>query len=777
MPFSGFASDISTWLSKQQMRTNRFLLYVALLWPVLASADRAQPTYVGRAQCVSCHAEQNARWTGSHHDLAMQEATEASVLGDFDDAEFEQFGVVSRFYREDGRFMVRTDGPDGKLRDYAIKYSFGVYPLQQYLIEFPGGRLQALDIGWDSRPEEQGGQRWFHLHPHDPVRHDDVLHWTGPNLNWNYMCADCHSTNLRKGYDAASDTYHTTWSEIDVSCEACHGPGSNHVQWAEAQAKGETSSLPDMGLTVRLDERASVAWPIDPATGKARRSTPRTTSREIQVCARCHSRRGQMTDEHIAGQPFLDGFRPALLTEGLYYPDGQIQDEVYVWGSLLQSKMYHAGITCSDCHDPHAANVPLPGDTVCYQCHPSDRYAAETHHFHAEGSAGASCVECHMPPTNYMVVDARHDHSFRVPRPDQSVTMGTPNACNKCHGDKTSQWAAEQVETWYGKPAEGYQHYGPALHAARDRLPGANRLLRAIAADAAQPAIARATALGELGSYPDAAMLALIQQGLGSEDPLQRLGAVTALEPLGAAQRVLAVSLLWDDLKAVRIAAARLLAALPSDQMPEAVQEQLAQGIREYVAVQEFNAERPEAQLNLGTLYADQGRHQEAELAYRRAISLQPRFIPAYVNMAQLLSTRKREREADSFLRRGLELDPESADLQHALGLSLVRQKKLDQAMSALAKAAELAPDNARYSYVYAVALQSSGRLEEAVGVLEAVHQRHPGDVETLSALVTYSREAGHREKALDYARQLQKLVPDNPSVDQLVRDLDGPGG
>jgi predicted CXXCH cytochrome family protein len=758
------------------MHAKRFLLAAALFCSAQASADEMEPQFVGRAQCAPCHAEETARWTGSHHDLAMQEATEASVLGNFDDASFEQFGVTSRFYRKDGAFMVRTDGPDGELQDYPIKYTFGVFPLQQYLVAFPGGRLQALDIAWDSRPAEQGGQRWMHLHPNDPVPHDDVLHWTGPNLNWNYMCADCHSTNLRKGYDAASDTYHTTWSEIDVACEACHGPGSKHLAWAKAKAEGEPSDLPDMGLTVRLDERAGVAWPVDPVTGKARRSVPRTTTREIQVCARCHSRRSQMTDEAIAGQPFLDGFRPALLTEGLYYPDGQIEDEVYVWGSLLQSRMYQAGITCSDCHDPHAADVRMPGDVVCYQCHPADRYASKGHHFHAEGSVGASCVECHMPPTNYMVVDARHDHSFRVPRPDQSIALGTPNACNKCHEDKTPQWAAEQVQTWYGKPATGYEHYGAALHAAREQLPGAPRLLQALAADANQPGIARATALEELRSYPDAATLSVLQQGLSAEDPLERIGALDGLSSLGANQRILAVSLLWDDLEAVRIAAARLLAALPPEQLPEQVQGQLSKAIQEYMAVQEFNAERPEAQVNLGALYADQGRYQEAEQAYRRAIRLQPRFVPAYVNMAHLLSRRGREHEADGVLRSGLERNPASADLEHALGLSLVRQKRLDQAVDALAKAADLEPDNARYSYVYAVALQSSGRLSEAIQVLEAARRRHPGDLETLSALVTFSREADRREQALEYARQLQQLVPDNPSVDQLVQELEGAG-
>jgi tetratricopeptide (TPR) repeat protein len=428
--------------------------------------------------------------------------------------------------------------------------------------------------------------------------------------------------------------------------------------------------------------------------------------------------------------------------------------------------MYQAGITCSECHDPHAANVRLPGDTVCYQCHPPARYATKKHHFHAEGSTGASCVECHMLPTNYMVVDARHDHSFRLPRPDRSVTMGTPNACNKCHGDKTPQWAASRVRAWYGKSPDGFQQYAQALHAARERLPGAGRLLQEITADAGQPPIARATALQELGAYPDTAMLAQVQQGLGAEEPLERLGALRALESLPAAQRLLAASLLWDDLKAVRIEAARLLAVLPPDQLPEQVQGQLSKGIQEYIAVQAFNVERPEAQLNLGTLYADQGRYQDAELAYRKAIALQPQFVPAYVNLAHLLSGLKREQEAEGFLRHGLELNPRSADLQHALGLSLVRQKRLDEAVGALARGSELAPENARYTYVYAVALQSTGKLGQAIQVLEDAHRRHPGDVDTLVALVTFNRDGGHPKEARKYARELQDLMPDNPPVD-----------
>ena len=755
-----------------------FRILVGLILAASAQAGAsAVPSYVGRAQCATCHAEETARWRGSHHDLAMQEATEESVLGDFADREFEQFGVVSRFYRKDDAFMVRTDGPDGELHDYPIEYTFGVYPLQQYLIAFPGGRLQALDIAWDSRLEEEGGQRWIHLHPEDRVAHDDVLHWTGPNLNWNFMCADCHSTNLRKGYDPETDSYDTSWSEINVSCEACHGPGSDHLSWAEAQARGKAPEspemrLPNMGLTVRLDERDKVAWPIDPATGKAQRSKPRTTSKEIQVCARCHSRRSQLTDEAKAGDPQLDAFRPALLSAGLYHADGQVEDEVYVWGSLMQSRMHQAGITCSDCHDPHSADLRLPGDQVCTQCHTPDRYATKAHHFHPEDSTGASCIQCHMPAKNYMVVDARHDHSFRVPRPDQSVTLGTPNACTNCHREESAQWAADQVVAWYGHVPKGLQTYAPALHAARTGQLEAGPLLLAITADSGQPGIARATALQALGGYPSPAMLEQVKQGLAAKDPLQRLGALEALNGLGVHERLLAMPLLEDDRKAVRIEAARLLAAVPDDQLSPQAQTRREQGIKEYIAAQQFNAERPEVQLNLGGLYADQGRFQDAEQAYRAAIRQQPRFIPAHVNLAQLLSQTGREREADATLRTGLTHQPDSADLHHALGLSLIRQKKPKPALSELAKAAELAPDNARYGYVHAIALHGTGQTDAAIAVLARVHRQHPGDIDILSALISYHREAGQLRQALDYARRLQRLQPRNPDVASLIRQL-----
>jgi predicted CXXCH cytochrome family protein len=635
------------------------------------------------------------------------------------------------------------------------------------------GRLQVLDIAWDSRRREAGGQRWFHLHPDERIRAGALLHWTGPNLNWNYMCADCHSTNLRKGLDASTGVYRTTWSEMDVSCEACHGPGSLHREWALALAAGKPMDVPRKGLTVVLDERKGVHWLVDDETGQPRRSVANERRTEIEVCARCHSRRSQLTDDWYPGQPFLDAYRPMLLDEPLYHADGQARDENYVWGSFVQSRMYQAGVTCSDCHDPHRADLRLPGEQVCYQCHRENRYASRQHHFHDEGKAGVGCIECHMPATTFMGVDRRHDHGFRIPRPDLTVSLGVPNACNRCHSNESAQWALEKVEDWYGHRPQGYQRFAQALHKGRQGQPGSLEALLDLAGDVSQPVIARATALGLLRSIRNMAVLTLMQRALEAEDPLLRLGALKALVSASPRMRLMAFPLVWDERKAVRIEAARMVAGYPRDGFEPGQIRVLDAAIEEYIQSQEFNGDRPEAQVNLGDLYQDMKKFEQAEAAYRKAIRLQPRFVPAYVNLAQMLSSRGLETDAVGLLRSGIRQVPDSAVLYHTLGLSLVRSKKAAQAVSLLGRAADLDKDNMRYTYVYAVALHSLGKTDKALSVLSGGLARHPGSIDLLLLLVAYNQEKGDLEQALLHAHKIQEILPGNPDVKGLIRKLE----
>ena len=419
-------------------------------------------TFVGRDPCIECHREVYKKWQGSDHDKAMALADETSVLGDFNNTTFTHKGVTSRFFRKGGRFYVNTEGPGGEPGDFEVQYTFGHWPLQQYLVPFPGGRLQCLPIAWDVERKA-----WYHLYPDETPRPADWLYWTNNAQNWNGMCAECHSTNLRKGFFPETDTYQTTWSEINVSCEACHGPGSGHVAWAQTPPMGRPQATVNYGLVVDTAHMS--------------------TEEQVILCARCHARRSQLGDFNHQYNDFLESMVPQLLSTSLYYPDGQILDEVYVYGSFTQSKMYSKAVRCSDCHDVHTGRPLLEGNRLCLQCHRSDIYDTRAHHFHKQAGeegeplrvdgkviavgTGAECRHCHMPGRYYMGIDFRLDHSLRIPRPDLSIQMDTPNACTQCHSDKRDQWAEEYITKWYG--IRRRPHYGTVFANARQGEPAA----------------------------------------------------------------------------------------------------------------------------------------------------------------------------------------------------------------------------------------------------------------------------------------------------------------
>ncbi len=748
-----------------------------LFWGAASPSGRApgisSPSYVGGEACAECHAEQARLWTGSDHDLAMQGVDDTTVLGDFDDAIFDHFGVTTTFFRRDGAPWVRTDGPDGEPADFEIAYVFGHRPLQQYLVALPGGRMQALGVAWDSRTAEAGGQRWFHLYPDEPVPHDDELHWTAPSQNWNHMCAECHSTNLRKGYVVAEDRYETTYAEIDVSCEACHGPGSGHVAWATGGAAPADRSG---GLVARLGDDEAFDWETDPESGLPRRNPPRTSRTELETCARCHSRRGAFSDDVLPGQPLLQTHRPALLEEDLYHPDGQILDEVYVYGSFLQSRMHRAGVTCSDCHDPHRLGLPASPDRVCAGCHAVERYATPDHHHHAAGSAGASCVECHMPARTYMGVDPRRDHSFRVPRPDLTEKIGTPNACGGCHADRDTGWAAAAARGWWGDERPSGRHFGEAIHAARRGRPGAMEALIDVATEDEVPGIARATAMVLLRDQPSPRTVEAMRAGLVDEDPLVRLAALGGLSFVEADQRrQWAASLLDDPLRLVRIEAARLLADVPDELWTDDQRTAFERELDELIAAEMHNADRPESRLNLGLLHLALGRSGPAEQQYIISLQLDPGFAPAAVNLADLYRMEGRDEEGEVILREALGASPEEPSLHHSLGLLLTRLDRDPEGRASLERAAQLAPGNARFGYVYAVALHADGRVRDALRHLDDVHRGHPGDREVLFFLIQLCEELEMKDRAIDYAERLVEQVPDDPEARALLDDLRQP--
>jgi predicted CXXCH cytochrome family protein len=591
------------------------------------------------------------------------------------------------------------------------------------------------------------------------------------------MCAECHSTGVQKNYDAANDRFATTWAEINVGCEACHGKGSLHVSWARDQQSWlpfGKSDDPLKGLVALLNERNGITWLRDPSTGNPQRGiSPALLRREVETCGLCHARRGEFSEDWKPGQSLSETHLVSPLARGLYHADGQMLDEVYNYGSFRQSKMFAAGVTCSDCHDPHSAKLRLSVNETCLQCHSSEKYSSVTHHRHEAVTPPLSCASCHMPTKTYMVVDQRHDHSFRVPRPDLSAKLGTPNACNDCHTDKSPEWAASAVDRWHGRNRKGFQNYAEAFTAAWSDQPDAANLLAAVANDSKAPAFARAGAMAELSSRASPASINLARTSFSDPDPMVRIGALDMLEGVPVAQAwPLASSLLSDSNRGVRIRAAALLAPVPTARLSPADREHFERAADEFIAAQRLNADRPEARSALGNFLRQRGQLASAEIEYKAALRLSAQYVPAAINLADLFRQLGRESDGESLLRTALTTSTRDAGLHHSLGLTLVRLKRVDDAIGELGIAAELEPDRARYAYVYAVALHSAGRVERSIAVLKQSLARHPRDRDSLLALISFYRDAGDAASALAVAQQFALAVPEDQNVARLIQEL-----
>ncbi len=746
------------------------LLVVAVAWLLARRADSArgatnQARFVGSASCARCHAAEYTAWRASQHAASMQAADSTTILGRVDD--------VTLTHR-DGRYLLTAGTVDGSPRQYPLRYTFGVAPIQQYLTDAGGGRLYAIGTAWDSRPKAAGGQRWFRLDSGELRAHAGDSPPSDRQQSWNFMCADCHSTGVRKGYDARTDRYATRWADVDVSCEACHGPGSAHVDWIASPLAGTLFWRDSRVLANRRGDVRST-WVMDSARGIARRATARTSDREVQLCAQCHARRAQIADGHRAGEPLLDAYVPALLTRDLYHADGQQREEVYTYGSFLESRMYHRGVTCSDCHDPHTQRLRAPGNATCTQCHLPAKYDAASHHHHTAGTPQASCASCHMPATTYMQIDPRRDHSIRIPRPDLTMTVGTPNACASCHAARDARWADSAVRAWYGPERKGFQRFAREFAADDSDAADAATGLRRIAADTSQSAIARASALARLAARADATDAELAASAMRDRDPLIRLAALQLLEGLPPAARLGATALLGDSLRAIRMQAAWLLAPAVERLTRDDDRAAFARARDEFIASQRFNADRAEHRTTLGTFFMTLGRADDAAAEYRAAITLAPQFAPAYVNLADLERSRGREPEAERVLRDGLARAPGDARLHHALALSLARAGRSADAVSELAKATSLAPTDATYAYAYAVALNSTGNRASAIRTLEVARRRHPTDPQLLYGLALFQRDAGNLVAARALARELLRLRPSDDAARALAASLDTP--
>ena len=693
----------------------------------------------------------------------MASPTRATVAAPFEGERFEHFGNTTQFFQKDGQFFIKTtDSTEGE-QTFPVAYTFGVYPLQQYLLPTEGGRLQAFTVAWDARPTAEGGQRWYHLNPDEAIRPDDPLHWQGQYQNWNNSCAECHSTNLQKNYDDTTQGFTTQFSEVSVGCEACHGPAQEHLAWA--QSGDATHPKPIWPST--LNQRGT--WSFDNAP-IAVNHAQNNNDAQINVCARCHSRRSHLGD-YQHGLALSQTHRLALLDQNLYFPDGQIRDEVFVHGSFIQSKMYQAGVTCTDCHNPHSGKVYAQDNALCATCHKPETFDTPKHHQHKVGSEGALCINCHMPDTTYMGVDARRDHSMQIPRPDLSINLGVPNACTRCHQDQSNQWAFEALLEWDQLSRDAHTERATAFAKADKGQASAQPTLAAIARDASQPAIWRASALSRMALNSDS--LAQLLVYLHDTDPMIRAEAArrSAELPRDWRQQHL-IELASDPDLNVRLTVANSLADFDTVGTTDAETEQLVKLDSEYRAIAERHMDQVETLAQLGEYEAKQGNNARALELYTRAINQNPQLVGAYINKADLQYRTANNAGAINTLRAGLTVLTGNPDLSFSLGLAFAREGLRDETLGMLRDGASA--NNARYQFVYAVALYDYGQQVLAIEQLQNIITRWPEDEQAHNTLLSYLANSGRIKEAADVAATMARIWPQNRQYANWARQLSG---
>ncbi len=716
-------------------------------------------TYVGRETCIECHLNEHNQWIGSHHDKAMDHANDSTVLGDFNEQALEYNGMTHKMYRKDSGFFVYTDGENGEMEEFEITYVFGFYPLQQYLVEFDGGRLQTLSLTWDSKNHE-----WYHMAEalqDEIIDHNNWLHWTNQAQNWNGMCADCHSTNVVKGYDVETDTYHTTWSEIDVSCETCHGPSSEHLTWA-AKAEYARDENTNYGLVVKTSDISNKEY--------------------VDLCVRCHARRGVITD-FIHSENIYDHTIPNLPTGEDYFIDGQIKGEVYVYGSFTQSKMYMQEVQCNDCHNAHSTELLFDDNQLCTQCHQADDYDTYDHHFHKsfgeEGEAvvaddgvtfevgeGTRCINCHMPQRFYMGVDYRADHSLRIPRPDLSQKLGTPNACNQCHDEESYQWAVDYIDEWHGIGRKS--QYGEAFKESRTGSQEGFEGLVNIYQDDVYPEIVRAIAVHLIGMHYQSEGKDILLQATNDINGHIRYYALQNLmmDDQRSINKVL--SLLNDQTKAIRIECAAKLNAMGQEQVPGRYREAFREAKDEYLASLKYSADFPSGKFNLANFYYNEQQLDKAETLYEKALKQDSLLHGIKVNLALVYNSKGKYEEAEKLLKDYLKNNPQDGQTMFTYALFLSERKRYNESMEYLLKASELSPRNSRIKYNIAMMYDFRENPEKAEEYLRKAISINPDNQHYYMALLNVFMKYEFTQKAQELAREILEKFPNVQQKEQI---------
>ena len=733
----------------------------------LENEQQTYAAYGGSASCRGCHEDAYETWSKSHH--AMAERLPDATHDDTAFAPTRTFHHATQqttTRKSNGTYQVVTAGLTHTQEVFAVERVIAHAPLRQMLAPFSGGRWQVTEAAFDPRSNE-----WFNVFGAEDRRPGEWGHWTGRGMNWNTMCATCHNTRLRKNYDTTRDVFRTTMTERGVGCEACHGPMKAHNDW-QFTNKGKAAK--------------------DPTIKKLSRD------QMFDTCAACHSRRGEITGDPRPGDSFYDHHLLSIVDESdLFFADGQVRDEDYEVTAFLGSRMFHKGVRCADCHDFHSAKVRLPGNMMCLSCHgpgatnaPVINPVSHSHHkvfghdtngvmTHLDLAAynpgaiketGGECVNCHMPQTVYMQRHSRHDHGFTIPDPLLTKQFGIPNACNRCHTDKSTDWSLEHVEKWYGeKMNRPYRQRAQTVARARTGDDSArDALLKMLQTDEQEYWRAVAANLLERWIGEPSVANSLVAK-LTDTNALVRQNIVQTLGTLGetASPEIRAAlnQRLTDSSRNVRVVAAQHLAAtLTLDSLAGSELQHMLQ----------HNADQPAGQMQLGIFEFTRGNATNA-LRHFQTAARWDAFSPGIRHeTAIVLSRLGRTREAVAELQEAVRLAPRDAEFRFKLALAWNELGESVKVLVELEEAVKLDPRHARAGYNLGLARNAAGNPTGAIQAMLAAETAEPRDPALPYARATIHAQLGQMDEARRATRRALELNPQFTEAATLLQQLHG---
>ena len=709
---------------------------------VMADEKAVFAQYAGSESCKQCHADQHGKWQGSHHGLAERAPNERLDRAAFEPARSFVHGSQTTEVRKNGdAYEVVTLGFNHERTAYPVQRVIGHDPLRQYLVNGSNGRLHALEACYDPHKGD-----WFNVYGDEDRKPGEWGHWTGRGMVWNQMCANCHNTRVRKNYDLATDSYHTTMAQLTVSCESCHGPMKGHDDW-QRQYPGQPGKDPTL---VKLNR-----------------------DQHMENCAGCHARRGEITGDPVPGDSFWDHYLLSIVDHtDTFYPDGQIRDEDYEFTSFMSSRMQHAGVRCMDCHDSHTMKTILPGNQLCMRCHTPGGFPnapvilPETHSFHQAESTGNQCINCHMPQTTYMQRHGRHDHGFTIPDPLLTKQFAIPNACNKCHQDQTVDWALEATQKWWGPKMERRTRQRATLmaQARQGNVAARDGLVALLGSDEIPYWKASASLLLDQWLDQPAVQQAVTAQ-LKHEHPLVRQSAARSLEPLlqNPGVRGSVTPLLNDPSRNVRVTAAWALR--------ESLDLESVAG-KDLMHMLKLNADQPSGQMQLGQFYFSRRDLPAAIKHMETAVAWDPNSPPFHHDLAMLFNAAGDTAKAIQKLRDAIKVAPNVAQYHYELGLALSERGDMEAVIAALREAVRIEPRFARAWYNLGLALNGQNRTGEAIDALMKGEAADPNDAGIPYARATILAQLGRKAEAVAAVQKALLVRPDFGEARQLMMML-----